>query len=167
MKVNARRIAGLCAAVAGLVLVFAGPAAATADRAAPPSSIRVVATKITVAGANGESRVPLVSCSGVSITRGAYTGAVCYGTNILDVLWSDGRWQTFVVGTTSSNNIYNIWQRWAGDSSWSGWAPVAGNGTAINGVWLADDSPLTIKVVGTDSRYCNTWNPNWSGWYNC
>lgn len=156
------------ALLAGLTLASAGPAAASPG-AAP--EYRVVKTVVTTAtsAVQGPANIA-ASCrnggAGVPVRRGSYSGEACEGTDILDVWYSDGRRETFVVGTTWTNNIYHIWQRSAGDTTWSGWTTLPGNGTADDGVGLWDDSPVTVFVLGTTGRlYCNTYA--WSGWYLC
>jgi hypothetical protein len=162
------RVAGVGALLAALALATAGPAAASADTATDTHVVKTLVTEVT-ADARGGLNIA-ASCrnggSAVAVTRGSYTGYACSGTRILDVLYGDGRWETFVVGTTWTNNIYHIWQRGAGDSNWSGWTTLPGNGTAVAGIWLWDNDPVTVYVQGTTGLYyCNTYA--WSGWYVC
>lgn len=102
------------------------------------------------------------------ITVGAYSGGYICGTTVLEVLWSDGRYEIFIVGEDRA--IWHIFQRFPGDQTWSGWYSMGGG--ANNGVFLANNTP-TIWIVGLDNNpWCDTSTPGktpsgWSGWYFC
>jgi hypothetical protein len=103
------------------------------------------------------------------ITRGAQSGAGICGTTVLDIQWSDGRFETFVVGLDHAT--WHVFQRYAGDPTWAGWYSLGGY--AIDGVWLWSSSPVTFYVVGSDNNlWCQRSTPGqtpsgWSGFYRC
>lgn len=165
-----RLMVGLATAVAVLVSPAAVPSAAVPAAAgtdAGPAGGTVVGVTETEAVSSENAGV---ACS-VAVRRGAYTGYAKCNSTIMDITWSTGLRETVVVGTTSYNNIFHIYQRYTGDGLWSGWRPISGNGTALDGIYRYYDTRFTIYVFGTDwLRYCkhrlsnNTW---YSGWYRC
>ncbi|MCE7009932.1 hypothetical protein LWC34_45075 [Kibdelosporangium philippinense] len=80
--------------------------------------------------------------------------------------WPDGRLETFIVGIDLT--VHHIWQRWAGDTEWSGWAPQGG--IAHSGVYyfgFTSTGPL-VGVVGQDPNgHCKVYNGGWSNWFHC
>ena len=162
-----RRLVLPLAVLAGMNLV---PPAAQADSRAE-SVTTVVKVETAVAKSDVNTDVAPAAVCGVPVKRGAYTGAALCGTTILDVTYSNGIQETFVVGTTSRNNIYHIWQRYVGDTQWIGWRTLPGNGTAVDGIWDFTLAPrLVVFVLGTTGLYyCNERGTTggWSGWYVC
>lgn len=91
----------------------------------------------------------------------------CYTTQ----LWTEhepGRYYVFAI--RADGRVMHIWQRYRGDTVWSGWVSLGG--TAVNGVWLYpyDDSEYPNgPVLGTDNGYwCNErYTTHWTGWHRC
>lgn len=161
-----RRIVVCWSVMSALIAAFAvTPSVASAESQAGAFTVETM--KVTTAAPDGSDGANTAAC-GVAVRRGAYTGYALCGTDILDVWYSNGIRETFVVGTTSRNNIYHIWQRYVGDTQWTGWRTLPGNGTAIDGIWPWASSPLIVYVVGTTGYlYCNRRGTSWSGWYLC
>ncbi|HVQ93495.1 MAG TPA: hypothetical protein VMU51_20830 [Mycobacteriales bacterium] len=165
MRITAPAGRAAFALLAGLMLTAA--TAATAG-AAPPRAESVASYTVHRASAptTAERDAPRTPAAADScpVTRGAFTGFANCGTLILDIERASGIRETFVIGTNLQT--YHIWQRFPGDSTWSGWKSLGG--AAIGGVLLWDVTP-TIYVRGTDfNLWCNRWSPaGWSGWFIC
>lgn len=102
-----------------------------------------------------------------NITRGSYQGGRMCGTGwaVVDLTWSDGRQETFIVGWDEA--VWHIYQRYAGDSAWSGWSSLGGG--ANSGVFGLSANPPGIWIYGWDNQpYCDVWTGSqWSGWFSC
>lgn len=152
-------------------LALAPSAANAADHIGTgTAAVKVIRTVAEPTAADRAANVGASTC-GVKVVRGAYTGYALCGTIILDYQYTNGIWETFVVGTTSSNNIYHIWQRYAGDPTWTGWQTLPGHGTAVDGIYFftqGTHDSIVIEVLGTTgSYYCNARSTSWAGWYLC
>lgn len=110
------------------------------------------------------------SASSCGITVGGHAGSyVCEYPPRL-VQWPDGHYQWFVVGTDSSNSIYDTYQLSPGSSSWSNWRNLGGTGRSGVGVSYLSSSRITIDVTGTyNGLWCKTWtsSTDWGSWFDC
>jgi hypothetical protein len=149
-----KRLFGLFVAsvamLAGLVLM---PSAATAASA-------------PLVGVNVSSSDDSTVAAQCYITRGAHQGGRICDWSYVDVVWNDGRKETFIIGWDYA--MWHIWQRYNGDPTWSGWQTMNGGFTA--GVSVPSMNPPTVKARGLDyNYYCKRhtssgWTPNW---YRC
>ncbi|MFI6100173.1 hypothetical protein ACIA8G_31895 [Lentzea sp. NPDC051213] len=102
--------------------------------------------------------------------RGVHVGRVLCGSHIwtyVDFQWSDGRWETFVVGTDAA--VHHIWQRWNGDTEWSGWQTFGGRVyQGVRSLGSTTNRPRIAVAGGDFNGYClNFDGRNWTGWYHC
>lgn len=158
--------------VAAALLFIPSAATAAGHSGTGTASTTSTITTVTTVKADGtvtKSALPTTAADNgiacyVSVRYGAYTGNVLCGTTITEFQHSNFAWEVYAIGTDQA--VWHIWQRYVGDSTWSGWRTLGG--VAINGVWLWNFTP-TIYVVGTDYRYwCNRWSwTGWSGWFVC
>ena len=124
-----------------LPVVAAGMLVLTPLAAIASDDHRVTATSQTTSD--------VAALSSCQILRGAYIGYRVCEYQYVDITWTDGRQQTFVVGTNSAYSVYTIYQRYNGDPVWSGWQSLGGSAT--DSVHLYDLFYPTISVTGTDS----------------
>ncbi|MGQ5262499.1 hypothetical protein ACTWLT_17300 [Micromonospora sp. ZYX-F-536] len=133
-------------------------AAPTAASAASPAGAEVATT---VEEANAAAGM-------CNIYRGAYRGGMLCGDSYAsrDFTHPDGRKETFIIGYDQA--MWHIYQRYAGDTQWSGWSSMGGGFNS--GVSLWRSSPLIVYGNGLDNRaYCNSLREGlpWTGWYRC
>jgi hypothetical protein len=154
----------------GLIVVLALAAGALIpgvnSATALANSTAVAVASVTTTPATAQNADRGFAVCGIPVPRGNFTGEALCNTNVLNVPYPDGTWETFVVGIDT--RLHHIWQRFPGDTQWSGWQWVPGGGIARDGIWLQTESPLVLMVVGTDYHtYCNVRGTSWSGWNRC
>jgi hypothetical protein len=137
------------------------------SRAPARLAVLLVTTAITVAGMLVAPYGAAVASGRCNITRGSYTGGYDCDTVISEHSWADGRQETFIVGWDYA--VWHIWQRWRGDTEWSGWASLGGEvlhyRSNYGGVYIPSHDPLIIGVYGTDlAKYCKQFFPTYGGW---
>jgi hypothetical protein len=148
-----RRIAASLVAVVGVLLAVPSAAAVAAE----PANAAVAA-----GSPDGAVRPAEARCR---ITRGSHGGGRMCDKYVRDYTWADGRQETFIVGWDYA--AWHIWQRWAGDTEWSGWASLGGHAQEYSwsGMFIASEYPLIIMMFGTDGeKYCKQFFPTYGGW---
>jgi hypothetical protein len=135
--------------------------------------IRVLAAGFAVAATALVAPVAAAT-EGCPVVEGAQVGVYECGTHIQQYHWTqENRDEVFVLGTNGV--VYDVWQRFTGDTVWSPWVPLGSSNNVANGVWLLDpdvhnDYPIVTVTGGDGQRWCDAWlggGRGWGNWYPC
>ncbi len=141
-------------------------------------AVLIITTTITGAQAAGSSprseneellAIPPPQCD---IRKGSYTGWRVCGLSQAAYTYTDGREEWFVIGMDLA--VWHIWQRWEGDTRWSGWYSLGGRilwpgDYGVVRYFASGVNRPEIRVVGTDGRcWARRFRPEvptWSDWF--
>jgi hypothetical protein len=163
-----KKFSGVIVAMAAILAVIPAATVLAGQRAAEVAALQERGNAVVK-----ELPVPTASIDATGhcdFWRGVHLGRVLCGSYIwtsVDFQWSDGRWETFVVGLDGA--VHHIWQRWNGDTEWSGWQSFGGlvyqGVISLGSTW---NRPRIAVAGGDFNGYCLHFDGvKWTGWYHC